>query len=123
MRVLMKNSLLIILVMLTVPGYGIDLTQFREVDHFKSGKTDIKVYFNDPVKYLAMLSPDFDSKPSIEKFQLLNEFLHNNVLYIFIATNKKEKFNKIYVLRGNPKKQRTKFYFQIDVLNEVNSDL
>ena len=118
-----RIQLLIILVSLTVTTYGTDLDQFKVVDQFKIDKTDIKVYFNDPMKQLARLYPDFDTKTSTEKFGILSDYLHNNPLYVFIATNKKEKLNRLYVLRGNPRKQRTKNYFQIDILNETSSDL
>jgi hypothetical protein len=118
-----KIRLLIFFVSLTVTTYGIDPTQFKEVDQFKINKTDIKVYFNDPMKQLVKKYPDFDRKTSTEKFGILSDYLHNNPLYVFVATNKKEKINRIYVLRGNPRKQRTKNYFQIDVLNESQSSL
>lgn len=118
-----KIRLLSFLISLTVTTYGIDLTQFREVDQFRMDKTDIKVYFNDPMKQLARLYPDFDTKASNEKFGILSDYLHNNPLYVFIATNKKENTNRVYVLRGNPRKQRTKDYFQIDILNETTSNL
>lgn len=116
-------QLLIWFVSLTIKGYGIDPAQFKDVDQFKIDKTDIKVYFNDPMKKLARLYPDFDTKTSTEKFGILSDYLHNNPLYVFIATNKKEKVNRVYVLRGNPRKQRTKNYFQIDILNKSHSSL
>ena len=104
---------------LTVVTYCNDLTQFKEVDQFKLDKTDVKVYFNDPIIQVARMYPDFDTKVSTEKFGILSDYLHNNPLYVFVAKNKKEKINKIYVLRGNPRKQRTKNYFQIDILMKV----
>jgi hypothetical protein len=118
-----KLQILSFLVSLTVTTYAVDITPFKEVDQFKISKTDIKVYFNDPMKQLAKLYPDFDAKTSTEKFGILSDYLHNNPLYVFIATNKKEKINRVYVLRGNPRKQRTKNYFQIDILNETASSL
>ncbi|MEQ8475345.1 MAG: hypothetical protein RIB54_03830 [Fulvivirga sp.] len=118
-----KMQFFIFLVSLTVTTYGIDLTHFKEVDKFKIDKTDIKVYFNDPMIQLARMYSDFDTKTSTEKFGILSDYLHNNPLYVFVATNKKAKINRIYVLRGNPRKQRTKNYFQIDILNERSSNL
>ncbi|MGC3945536.1 MAG: hypothetical protein QM762_13635 [Chryseolinea sp.] len=118
-----KTQLLIFLVSLTVTTYGIDPTQFKEVDQFKIDRADIKVYFNDPMRQLARQHSDFDKKTSSEKFGLLSDYLHNNPLYVFVATNKKEKINRVYVLRGNPRKQRVKNYFQIDILNETQSSL
>ncbi|RAW01239.1 hypothetical protein [Pseudochryseolinea flava] len=100
-----------------------NLNQLKEVDQFKIGKTDIRVYFNDPMIQMARLYPDFDTKTSTEKFGILSDYLHNNPLYVFIATNKKKKLNRLYVLRGNPIKQRTKNYFLIDILDETSSDL
>jgi hypothetical protein len=118
-----KIQILSFLVSLTVTTYGIDLDQFKEVDQFKIDKTDMKVYFNDPMKQLARLYPDFDTKTSTDKFGILSDYLHNNPLYVFAATNKKEKVNRVYVLRGNPRKQRTKNYFQIDILNDGASSV
>jgi hypothetical protein len=103
--------------------YCVDLNEFKLVDKLRIDKTDIKVYFNDPIRQLAKLYSDFDAKTSSEKFDILSDYLHKNPLYVFVATNKKEKIDKLYVLRGNPRKQRTNNYFQIDILNETSSNL
>lgn len=118
-----KIFFLIFMISLTVKTFGIDITQFKEVDQFKLENADIKVYFNDPMKHLPNLYSNFDAKSSIEKFELLTNYLHNNPLYVFVATNKNEQINKFYILRGNPKKQRTKDYFQLDILNETKLNL
>src|SRR5687768_9731332 len=123
-RTIMQLRLfLFFLVSLTTTTYGIDLNEFKEVDQFKINKTDIKVCFNDAMKQLPRLYPDFDRKTSAEKFAILSDYLHKNPLYVFVATNKKENINRLYVLRGNPRKQRTKNYFQIDILNDGASSV
>ena len=103
--------------------YGIDLSQFKEVDQFKIGKNNVKVYFNDPLRQVMGLYPGFDAKTSTEKNEILSDYLHNNPLYVFNALNKKERINRVYVLRGSPQKQKTRNYFQIDILNENVSNL
>ena len=92
-----------------------DLTNFELVDNYKLEDLKVKVYFKDPLKEILKEHPDFDNKADKEKHELLSKYLHNNTLYIF-QTFKKKELQKRYELIGNPKKIRTKYYFNLDIL-------
>lgn len=92
-----------------------NLTDFKLVDKFKENNMKVKVYFKDPLKELIKKYPDFDKKDNKTKHKLLSNYLHNNTLYVFQTYRKKE-LQKSYELKGNPKKIRTKYYFNLDVL-------
>ncbi|HYV91491.1 MAG TPA: hypothetical protein VE978_06900 [Chitinophagales bacterium] len=95
---------------------GQKLENFELVDEFKLNKVPTKVFFKDPLKQMIKEYPDFDNKKNEEKYELLDAYLHSNVLYIFQTINK-QGLSKSYLLTGNPKKVRTKYYFKIDIVN------
>lgn len=97
-----------------------ELSDYQEVDKLKVDGLTIKVYFNDPLRYLIAKYPDFDSKENQAKHELLSEYLHNNPLYVFQTTNKQKEV-KSYWLIGNPSKVRTKNYFNLEIRNSDNS--
>lgn len=92
-----------------------ELTDFELVDNYKLEDLKVKVYFKDPLKEILKQYPDFDGKDDKTKHELLSNYLHNNTLYIF-QTFKKNKLQKSYELKGNQKKIRTKYYFNLDIL-------
>lgn len=91
-----------------------ELTDFELVDNYKLEDLKVKVYFKDPLKEILKEYPEFDGKDDKVKHELLSNYLHNNTLYIF-QTFKKNKLQKSYELKGNPKEIRTKYYFNLDV--------
>lgn len=98
---------------------GQNLKDFELVEKYKIDKLKVKVYFKDPLVQLIKKYPDFDNKKDKEKHNLLSDYLHNNTLYIF-QTYKKKELQKSYILKGNPKEIRTKYYFDIEVFNAKN---
>jgi len=92
-----------------------ELTDFELVDNYKLEDLKVKVYFKDPLKEILKEYPEFDGKEDKVKHELLSNYLHNNTLYIF-QTFTKNKLQKSYELKGNPKKIRTKYYFNLDIL-------
>ena len=116
----MRILLILILFLCGVFCQGQELTDFQEVDKFKVDGLTTRVYFNDPLKHLITKHPDFDKKENQTKHELLSEYLHNNTLYVFQTTNKK-KVVKSYWLIGNPRKARTKNYFNLEIRAANNS--
>lgn len=97
-----------------------NLENYQLIDKFKTTGITTKVYFNDPFRYLISKYPDFNKKDNQLKYKLLSEYLHNNPLYIF-QTYKKKNPDKTYWLIGNPRKLRTKNYFNVEIRNNDNS--
>lgn len=91
-----------------------ELTDFELVDNYKLEDLKVKVYFKDPLKEILKEYPEFDGKDDKVKHELFSNYLHNNTLYIF-QTFKKNKLQKSYELKGNPREIRTKYYFNLDV--------
>jgi hypothetical protein len=119
-----KSVLIILsLISLSFSVIGQSLDEYVKVDKYKLGNTRINVFFNDPIINLKKSNPDFDRTPDSKKFQLVSEFLHNNPLYVFVAKNKKLGIEKSYILRGNPSKQRTRYYFQLDIVKGTTEEL
>jgi hypothetical protein len=116
----MRIISLLILVFLTSTFQAQDLTDFVLVDNYKLEGLKVNVYFKDPLKEILNEHPDFDNKDDKTKHELLSNYLHNNTLYIF-QTIEKKKLQKSYELKGNPKKIRTKYYFNLDILKANGS--
>lgn len=116
----MRILLVLMLLLGVVFCQAQELTDYQEVDKFKVKGLTTKVYFNDPLKHLMAVHPNFDNKENQKKHELLSEFLHNNPLYVFQTTNKK-KIVRTYWLTGNPRKTRTKNYFNLEIRNSDNS--
>jgi hypothetical protein len=116
----MRILSLLILIFLASGVQAQDLINFELVDNYKLEDLKVNVYFKDPLKEILNQHPDFDNKDDKTKHELLSNYLHNNSLYIF-QTIKKKKLQKSYELKGNPKKLRTKYYFNLDILNANGS--
>lgn len=113
--------LLLLTLIFTVPGLRAQgLNEFELVDNYKLENLTVNVYFKDPLKEISRQNPDFDNKDDKVKHELLSNYLHNNILYVFQLFQKKE-LQKSYVLKGNPSKIRTKYYFNLDILNADGS--
>lgn len=67
-----------------------NLSDFELVDKFKTNNLKVKVYFNDTLKEIIKLHPEFDKKDNKTKHALLSNYLHNNTLYLFQTYRKKE---------------------------------
>ncbi|HDK42044.1 MAG TPA: hypothetical protein ENG87_01590 [Candidatus Pacearchaeota archaeon] len=111
----MRIISLLILIFIVSGIQAQNLTDFELVDNYKLDNSKVKVYFKDPLKELLKKHPDFDNKDDKTKHELLSDYLHNNTLYVF-QTFRKKKLQKSYELKGNPKKIRTKYYFNLDIL-------
>jgi len=111
----MNFVILLTLVFFSLKANGQQTKNLEIIDKFKINKITTKVYFNDPLKQLIQKYPGFDNKENKEKYDLLDTYLHNNVLYIF-QTNSNG-VTKSYLLKGNVKKVRTKYYFKLEVVN------
>lgn len=115
---------IILLLLLTFLASGIqaqELKDFELVDNYKLEDVKVNVYFKDPLKEILKEYPEFDGKDDKVKHELLSNYLQNNTLYIF-QTLKKKKLYKSYELKGNPNKIRTKYYFNLDIL-EANGKI
>lgn len=114
----MKHIIVIIIVyFLCSLLNGQTLDQYAGVDKFKIGKTSVKVFFNDLILNLYRGNSHFDQIKNAQKFKLVSEYLHHNPLYVFVVKNKRMGIEKVYILRGDPSKQRTKYYFHLDIVN------
>jgi len=111
----MRIISLLILIFIVSGIQAQNLTDFELVDNYKLDNLKVKVYFKDPLKELLNKHPDFDNKVDKTKHELLSDYLHNNTLYVF-QTIRKKKLQKSYELKGNPKKIRTKYYFNLDII-------
>ncbi len=116
----MRIISLLILIFIVSGIQAQDLTDFELVDNYKLEDLKVKVYFKDPLKELIHQYPNFDDKDDKTKHELLSNYLHNNTLYVF-QTIRKKKIQKSYELKGNPKKIRTKYYFNLDILKADGS--
>lgn len=116
----MRIISLLVLIFLASGIQAQDLTDFELVDNYKLEGLKINVYFKDPLKELLNQHPDFDNKDDKTKHKLLSKYLHNNSLYVF-QTIKNKKLLKTYKLKGNPKKIRTKYYFNLEILKANGS--
>ncbi len=85
------------------------------VDKFSLDGYSVNVLFKDPFKKLIEMYPDFDSKDSKTKNDLLSYLLHNDTLYVFQLL-KKGHLQKSYALIGNPEKAKINTYFNLHVL-------
>jgi hypothetical protein len=112
----MRTLILLTIALFALSAKGQKLQNFEFVDRFTLNKISIRVFFKDPLKQLINEYPGFDTKKNEEKYELLDAYLHNNVLYVFQTTNK-QGLLKSYLLKGNTKKVRTKNYFKIDIVN------
>lgn len=116
----MKIFISIFLILAIFSVHAQDLNGVELVDKYKNDGLTTSVYFRDPILALAKTYPDFDSRTNEQKHELLTDYLHHNDLYIF-QTAKKNVVVKSYVLKGDPKKVRTKYYFTVDVLRADGS--
>lgn len=116
----MKYILALLLCLVSIVIFSQNLDDYKQIDKFKIGDLTVKVYFNDPLKELIQIHPNFDSKADKEKHSILSGFLHNNPLYVF-QTIKKRKVFKTYTLRGNPKKIKEANFYNIDIRDNLNS--
>jgi len=107
------TTILLILSIMRIQAQNLD--NYELVDNFKIKGLTTKVYFKDPFKVLVKTYPDFDNKDNKTKFELLSTYLHENTLYIF-QTSRKQKTLKNYQLKGNPKKVRTRYYFNLEIV-------
>lgn len=114
MKMRIITTILLVLSIMRVQAQSLD--NFELVDNFKVKGLTTKVYFKDPFKVLIKTYPDFDSKDNKTKFELLTTYLHENTLYIF-QTSRKQEIIKNYQLKGNPKKVKTRYYFNLEVNN------
>ena len=99
----MKLIPLFLISFLTINALGQQSKNFELIDKFKLDGIQTKVFFNDPLKDLLNSYPDFDKKEDKEKYDLLDEYLHQNSLYVF-QTIKKNGETKSYVLKGKYQK-------------------
>lgn len=110
----MKITLTLILIAISTSIFSQSLEDFEQVDKFKINDLTVKVFFKDPLKELIKQYPDFDNKENKEKHDILSGYLHNNILYIFQTFRKKDLI-KSYCLTGNPKKVKSRNYFNLDI--------
>jgi len=88
------------------------------VDEFKIKKDNVKVLFYDPLLALAKI-PGFQERSDKEKSDLLDNYLHNNPLYLFVVTNPKTKGITYLCIRGNPEKVNTKMFYKVEIVKGV----
>lgn len=113
----MKIALTIISVVFALTGKAQQVSDFELVDQFKMNEIQVKVFFKDPLKSILKDSPNFDSQNSQDKYEQLETHLHDNVLYLFQTTDT-QGLVKSYLLEGDPKKGRTRNYFNLKIINK-----
>lgn len=111
----MKNWILIIVFFKLMTQTILVQGQNSHIDNFEIKNNKVEVYFYDP---LLVLSKDenVSSKSDDEKINILDEYLHNHALYLFVVTNSKKKDITYFCIRGNPEKLRTKYFYQVEVI-------
>jgi hypothetical protein len=85
----------------------------KEVDKFKIGRNKVEVVFFDPFQNILIADPEFDSKSDKEKSEILDNYLHNSILYEFKLTQKKAGLYTKYQIVGDPEKPRSKMFYQV----------
>ena len=92
--------------------------QEKVVEQFKIKKNNVKVTFFDPILALEK-TVDFQSKSDKDKSDLLDNYLHNNPLYLFEVINTKTKEITYLCIRGNPNKVNTKMFYKVEVIKGI----
>jgi hypothetical protein len=104
------------LIILTISAQG----QENSIDHFKVKKNKVDVYFYDPLEAVSKIE-NFYSKSDKEKSELLDNYLHNHALYLFVRTDSKTKDITYFCIRGNPEKMNTKYFYKVEVIQGIAS--
>lgn len=101
---------------------GVTFSQTRIVDNFINGKDSVAVFFYDPLLRLRASDRSFESQSDKEKSDALDKYLHGNPLYLFRLTNNTTRDTRYLCIRGNPKKERTRMFYQVEVIKNVPAD-
>lgn len=107
---------IITLIILTISAQG----QENSIDHFKVKKNKVDVYFYDPLEAFSKIE-NFSTKSAKEKSDLLDNYLHNHALYLFMLTDSKTKDITYFCIRGNPEKIDTKMFYKVEVIQGITS--
>jgi len=110
-------KLTIIILFLGILNFSVQ-GQENPIDHFKIKNNTVDVYFYDPIEALS-ITEDFKTKSDKEKSNVLDNFLHNHALYLFLLTNSKTKEKTYLCIRGNPEKPRTKMFYKVEVIRGI----
>ncbi len=93
----------------------------KVIDSFKMNKSKIEVFFFDPSYNILEKYPDFNSLSESDKSKIWNEYLHNNVLYMFSKQDNKS--NKTYyIICGNPEIMRSKMFYKVQIVKGITKD-
>jgi len=104
------------LIILTISAQG----QENSIDHFKVKKNKVDVYFYDPLEAVTKIE-NFSSKSDQEKSNVLDNYLHNHALYLFVRTDSKTNDITYFCIRGNPEKMNTKMFYKVEVIQGITS--
>jgi hypothetical protein len=116
----MKNTLILLGLALIIFSFKVD-NLIKKIDSFKINKSMIEVFFFDPSSNILEKYPDFNSMAESKKSKTWNEYLHNNVIYMF----SKQDYNSdkiYYVIHGNPEITNSKMFFKVQVVKGITSD-
>lgn len=92
------------------------------VESFTLEKYEIIVKFYDPIWYLPQLYPDYKNGGNEEILERLLDYMHNSVLYTFeLSLN--SNIERTYCITGNPEKQNSSKYYQIQIVNPPEIEL
>jgi hypothetical protein len=94
--------------------------QENPIDLYKVKNNKVEVYFYDPFEALSK-TETFSTKTDKEKSDLLDNYLHNHALYLFMLTDSITKDITYLCIRGNPEKMNTKMFYQVEVIKGITS--
>jgi len=61
------------------------------------------------------------TRPDKEKSDLLDKYLHSNPLYLFKLTNNSTHKITYYCIHGDPEKQKTKYFYNVQVIKDSST--
>ena len=107
---------IITLIILTISVQG----QENSIDHFKVKENKVDVYFYDPLESISKIE-NFSSKSDKEKSDMLDNYLHNHALYLFVRTDSKTNDITYFCIRGNPEKMNTKMFYKVEIIQGITN--
>ena len=96
-------------------------SQTRQLESFILNKDSVFAWFYDPLVSVIKATPDFMAQPDKERSALFDSYLHNNPLYLFKLISNSTNAITYYCIRGNPEKQKTKYFYRVEVIKDSSA--
>jgi hypothetical protein len=93
-------------------------TDIISVDQFSVMDKPIQVFFFDPTIFILKQYPNHGQVDERTKLGQWMDYLHNNIVYVFMASDGDGKYSSFYILRGNPSNTHSEMFYKVDVLKQ-----